>query len=90
MRLFINDDGSFTRLYGSISGLFNKIYAHTQDYNQLKQAVPDNKLDTRLIFAQFLEEKGRGSEAYLEYKSILDQHPDNIKAKEGLDRLKRE
>lgn len=86
--LFINDDGRFGRLYGSIFGLFEKIYTYTQDYTQLKSVVPSDKLYIHLGFARFLETKNRTSEACKEYKDILTKFPDNETAKKAVKRLR--
>lgn len=89
LSLFINDDGRFARLYGSIYGLFDKIYGYTQEYSQLKSAVPGDKLDIRLLFADFLESKKMISDAYTEYEDILKNYPGNDTARKALERLRR-
>jgi len=90
LTLFVNDDGRFAKLYGSIQGLFEKIYKYTQDYSQLRQAVPSNKLDIRLAFTSFLEQKKMIKEALAEYEGILMKYPDNETAQKAVQRLKRE
>ncbi|MBI4982028.1 MAG: O-antigen ligase family protein [Candidatus Omnitrophica bacterium] len=61
LSLFISDDGIFTSRYGDIQGVFDKIYNYTQDYEELKKAVPVsnvNNIDISLVFDKFAKEKG--------------------------------
>ncbi|MBU1727232.1 MAG: O-antigen ligase family protein [Candidatus Omnitrophica bacterium] len=87
LSLFINDDGSFSNRYGTIQGLFSKIYDHTSDYSQLKLVIPD-KANIRLEFAYFLEQKNLFPESCSEYNDILTNYPDNKIAKAAIERLK--
>ncbi|MBI4707564.1 MAG: O-antigen ligase family protein [Candidatus Omnitrophica bacterium] len=61
LSLFISDDGIFTSRYGDIQGVFEEIYKYTQNYEELRMAVPDsnvNNIDIGLVFDKFAKEKG--------------------------------
>jgi tetratricopeptide (TPR) repeat protein len=90
LSLFISDDGRFPKLYGSVQGLFDKIYRYTQEYAKLKQAVPDDPLYIRLAFAEFLWKKKMVAESLSEYQDILKRYPDNKTAKSFIEYLKKE
>ena len=87
MSLFINDDGTFFRRYKSVYGLFERIYSHTHDPEMLRMSVPNNKINIRLTFAQFLEDKGLSAEGLEEYKEILKVDPVNPRALKAIERL---